>query len=369
MTLDELRGDLDALTGDDKGTADARAAVVKKAVAAIAIEDAWRGMTALLRDALANNPQQLRDVAKAALLRDADDAAWRRVNAIIERGDPSAPSDATFNDAWTKRPPEPVLWHGDNTLVAAGEVALLSSAGGLGKSFLTLQLAIAGATAAEAGKPSGSDCGLSVRAGPVLLANYEDTPVRMAQRIKMRLLDPSAPPEHLHHVAPDGLGPLYAVDAAGSNRAPAPTTDWHRLWTSVERIKPSLVVVDPASSALAGASTSDDLAVRGFMRALAAEAERTGCAVLVVAHDTKAARNLSKGGDDPGAGAVAGSAAWQDSARAVLYMAKDADTGNRKLRCVKANYGRAGWEVALAEHTRKGGAFLGFKAEEAGKWS
>ena len=33
-----------------------------------------------------------------------------------------------------------------------------------------------------------------------------------------------------------------------------------------------------------------------------------GCGVLLVAHDTKAARNLAMAGQDPGAGAVAGSA-------------------------------------------------------------
>ena len=48
---------------------------------------------------------------------------------------------------------------------------------------------------------------------------------------------------------------------------------------------------------------------RTFLRLLSQEAATAGCGVLLVAHDTKSARNLAMAGQDPGAGAVAGSAA------------------------------------------------------------
>ena len=68
-----------------------------------------------------------------------------------------------------------------------------------------------------------------------------------------------------------------------------------------------------------------------------------------------------RAGEDPGAGAVAGSATWYDAARGVLYMARDGD--RRSLRCIKANYGRSGWSVDLHERLDMNGRFCGFEAK------
>ena len=62
--------------------------------------------------------------------------------------------------------------------------------------------------------------------------------------------------------------------------------------------------------------------MRAFLRALTAETSAAGAGVLLVAHDTKAARNAAARGEDPGAGVVAGSAAWYDGARGVLVLAR-----------------------------------------------
>ena len=77
----------------------------------------------------------------------------------------------------------------------------------------------------------------------------------------------------------------------------------------------SMVVIDPASAALDSVSMNESGPVRAFMGALAREAKAAGCGVLVVAHDTKAARNAARDGGDRGAGAVAGSATWFDAPR------------------------------------------------------
>ena len=66
-------------------------------------------------------------------------------------------------------------------MLSIGEVALLSGAGGSGKSYLGLALAKA---AAEATGDSGTALGLRVRAGPVVLVSYEDSPVRLATRLE-----------------------------------------------------------------------------------------------------------------------------------------------------------------------------------------
>ena len=112
-----------------------------------------------------------------------------------------------------------------------------------------------------------------------------------------------------------------------------------------------LVVIDPVSAALADVDTAQTGPVRSFLRALTAEATAAGAGVLLVAHDTKAARDASRRGDDAGAGVVAGSAAWFDGARGVLSLVVDPEpeSSDRLLTCVKANYGRTGWGARLTE--------------------
>ena len=122
---------------------------------------------------------------------------------------------------------------------------------------------------------------------------------------------------------------------------------WERLWREIKATAPALVIVDPASAALADADTSQTGPARTFLRLCSQEAATAGC-VLLVAHDTKSARNLAMAGQDPGAGAVAGSAAWYDGARGVLTLVPDPTArGERLLVAIKANYGRTGWGAQL----------------------
>ena len=62
-----------------------------------------------------------------------------------------------------------------------------------------------------------------------------------------------------------------------------------------------LVVIDPVSAALADVSTIETGPVRSFLRALTAEATAASAGVLLVAHDTKAAHDATRRGDDAGA--------------------------------------------------------------------
>lgn len=95
---------------------------------------------------------------------------------------------------------------------------------------------------------------------------------------------------------------------------------------------------------------SESAPVRAFLGRLRQEAEAGGFGVLVVAHNTKSARNEEAAGGNPGAGVVAGSAAWYDAARAVLSMRRDpANPEARLVALVKANYAASGWGVRLEE--------------------
>ena len=86
--------------------------------------------------------------------------------------------------------------------------------------------------------------------------------------------------------------------------------------------------------------------------------------MLLVAHDTKDARNLAMAGQDPGAGAVAGSAAWYDGARGVLTLVPDPTASDsRLLVAIKANYGRTGWGAQLTERYDEAGLFRGLELQ------
>ena len=120
-----------------------------------------------------------------------------------------------------------------------------------------------------------------------------------------------ANPEPLFQTDPESRGAVTRCDA------------WPRLWEEIKAARPALVIVDPVSAALADADTSQTGPARTFLGLLSQEAATAGCGVLLVAHDTKSARNLAMAGQDPGAGAVAGSAAWYDGARGVLTLVPD----------------------------------------------
>ena len=155
-------------------------------------------------------------------------------------------------------------------------------------------------------------------------------PARVAQRLKW--MNENAVPAGLH-LWPDPE-PIWvaAADRSGESRA---GNQWDALWREIRAIGARLVVVDPVSSALTDVSTTETGPVRAFLRALTREATPDdddgwqGCGVLLVAHDTKAARNALARGEDPGAGVVAGSAAWYDGARGVL-SADARPTGKRR---------------------------------------
>jgi len=288
--------------------------------------------------------------------------------AVFEAAAQPAPVVCDLADYQTEPQPAPVLWrdpepsepHGADVdaVLSVGECAILASAGGLGKSTWTLEVATAAADAAILSQPYGAACGLRVAAGPVVLVSYEDAPARIAHRL--RWMHPGgAVPSGAFHCAPDPA-PVWTAGDGGESR---PGAWWPALWRAVRTIGARLVVIDPVSAALADVSTSETGPVRAFLRALTREAAPAdgwpGCGVLLVAHDTKAARNAVAEGRDPGAGIVAGSAAWYDGARGVLALARDPASDDRLIECVKANYGRTGWGARLIERLGPGGAFRG----------
>ena len=247
-----------------------------------------------------------------------------------------------------------------------GEVAILAGQGGMGKSFLTLRFALAAADGCEK-----AVCGMRITEGPVLLSSYEDDPSEIARRLgRMREADNEKRPLPDNLLIREDAVPLFTADPKSHGKVEPDKAGWNPLWREVEESKPVLVIIDPAKNALADVSASEAGAVAKFLAEVAKNAKRFNCGVLIVAHDTKAARNAVATGGDPMSGVVSGSAAWTDSARSVLYFWKsprhfDARTGKdsfRILECVKANYTATGWSVLLAEETiGDRNIFAGFK--------
>jgi len=125
------------------------------------------------------------------------------------------------------------------------------------------------------------------------------------------------------------------------------------------------VVVDPVLAAFNGDDTRVS-AVRSFLDAVRQEAEPLGAGVLMIAHTTKAARKTQDDGSDPGA--VSGSAAWTDAARAALLLSREGDGDLWRLDSIKANHsptvklslcaqyqddGLGGFELATADQDGK----------------
>ena len=282
--------------------------------------------------------------------------------AVAPTADALAPRLTPLETARDEPEPASVLWRDadgrfTDAVLSVGEVALLSGEGGLGKSYVTLALAVAGALAADLKLNHGAACGLRVAPSPVVLVSYEDAPARMFGRLRRMGNEEEA--VHLH-TARHPM-PLWTADGnrGGASRAAA---WWDDLWRYVREVGARLVVIDPASAALADVSPGESGPVRAFFRELTAEADRAAAGVLIVTHSTKAARNAVRTGDDPGAGVVSGSAAWYDGARGVLTLTALPDNpAARILECVKANYGRKGWAAVLHEFTTDRGDFAGLQ--------
>lgn len=335
-----------------------------RAAVAAAAADAPAQALALVRAAY----EALPDGATPDAIVAAEADAWRDMPrdaraAILAEPDRPAATLAQPLAAWRDAPePDAVLWRHDDArrnpwpLVSVGEPAILSGAGGTGKSYASLAMAL---SAAQAGaKAEGNALGFGVRGGPVLIAAYEDSGPRLAGRVSRIAGGKGNVPWDELHVLADA-GPLFATGGLHRPGEASPAPAWSALWEAAAAIHPSLIILDPAAELIDGADANQPGPVRAFMRALAAESERHDAGVLIVAHDTKGNRAETRDGGRPGAGAVAGSAAWQDRARAIAFMGPD--PAGRRIEIIKANHGRDGWGVTLAAKQGRFGDFAGWR--------
>ena len=294
---------------------------------------------------------------------------------LIRRGGPTAPKATNLWDGVTGERPEPILTAAGKrgSVLTVGNVCLLSGEGGIAKSALALGLAVGIAQLHD--QERGEICGLfEGRGGPALLATFEDHPTVTAWRARCLIgtltndaISQQQTLRRVHVLDLAGRALFGPRDDGGRyNERPGRLAGWWDLWSEARRIKPRLIVIDPALAAYVGEANAP-APVREFLTALATEAAELNTGVLLLAHSNKAARRTGsqqkpKPEDLLDPGHVGGSTAWTDGVRGVLAMAwkPGGDAGERALTITKANYGPARLTCDLNAIRHEKSAIVGF---------
>lgn len=214
--------------------------------------------------------------------------------------------------------PERVSWLWPDR-IPCGKLTIIDGDPSTGKSTLTLDLAarVTTGVAWPDGAPGGPP-------GDVLLLSAEDGP---GDTIRPRLDAAGADVSRVHL-----LEAVPLVDDKGIVRMAFPSVP--RDVDHIERIvrlrRVRLLVVDVLMAYLTGDSHKDQ-EVRGALAPLAAMAERTGCAVIVIRH-------LNKSGGSNALYRGGGSIGIIGAARAAYLVARDAEDPDRRIvACEKLN--------------------------------
>lgn len=260
---------------------------------------------------------------------------------------------------WTADP-EPREWLAGGWL-PAGRVALLTGAGGGGKSLLALQLA-AGIAAGDR-NPLHCDPRGDAAEGPMLdgepgtavFATWEDEPAEVLRRLAWAGVDRAALGDRLHVLDLAGAGALWGPGPDSLEAGPTPAGD--ALESHVRDARPRLVVIDPTAGAFA-ANENARAEVRAWLSHLGALAADTGAAVVLIAHPPKTEHAFS------------GSTDWRGGVRALWTLGPEDARGwtgapnkhgnpkdpakGRALTLDKANYAKDGRRAWLRLHVVNG---------------
>jgi RecA-family ATPase len=244
----------------------------------------------------------------------------------------------------------------------SGEVAMLAAGGGVGKTTLACQLALAVAT-------GGPFCGMRVvRPGSVLLALGEEDEEEMRRKLHLTSramqLDVALRATAASRIA---LLPLVGQSARllvgeRGRFTPAPLLEALRSYLATNASDWRLVVVDPFSRFCAPEAETDNAVASETVQAMASLAKVPGApTVLVLHHVNKEAR----AGGPPNVNAVRGAGALTDESRWAAVMWQDEhDAMTVHLAVRKSNYAQPGPSIVLRRE-RGGVLRLASPAERA----
>lgn len=204
------------------------------------------------------------------------------------------------------------LWHGR---IALGKVTLIAGDPGLGKSFLTLDIA----ARVSSGSPWPDASTIKTTPGGVVLLSAEDG---VADTIRPRL-----------DAAGADVRRIVALQAVRRNYKEGPAKEsTFSLETDIQALEDAilavpgcrLVIIDPITAYLGATDSHKNAEIRGLLAPLSALAAKHSVAVLCVTH-------LNKSASGPAIYRAIGSIAFAAAARAVWAVTKDNDDPRRRL--------------------------------------
>ncbi len=253
------------------------------------------------------------------------------------------------------RDPEPERKWIVEDVIPDETLTLLTGNGGIGKTTLAEQLAVAM-------RIDGDWLGMKVTQGPVLFVTSEDD--RKDVNLNLRAILKAEGKSLAHcpdlHILP--LADRDACLAAPSTKlgAIAATPLWHAMVRVVERCKSRLVIFD-ALADLFGGEENSRRHVRGFIVLLKRLAIQQRLAVVLIAHPSLAGMNSGSG--------FSGSTDWHNGPRARLYFeqpkdkeGKAFDDDLRTLTVKKIQYAKEGTVFRL----RRQAGFFVYEGKESG---
>jgi len=209
--------------------------------------------------------------------------------------------------------PEPILWLWPQR-IAKGKLTLLVGDPGLGKSFITLDIASRLSRGADWPDVPHTE------QGPVIILSAEDG---IADTIRPRLDALGGGSENIYI--------LQAIRQGDQEKSISLTTDLRSLESFIQEVSAKLIVIDPLSAYLGRTDSRMDSEVRGVLGPIASLAERTGTAILGVMH-------LNKASDKRAIYRTNGSIGFVGAARIVMMVAKDQTHEERRfLGIIKTN--------------------------------
>ena len=236
---------------------------------------------------------------------------------------------------WAHQDPPERAWFIDG-LIPAGTVTLLSGDGGVGKSLLALQIAIASALGIDT-------LGLNPKPGGVFYVGAEDDEDEFKRRVYDVCRALGARREDLEDMEVLLLAGRDALlSVAEKDGTMKPTVLWHQIKEHIRDFDPGLVILDTQAD-LFGGDEIKRAQVRAFVAMLRQIAIETGAAIVLLSHPSVSGMQTGTG--------TSGSTAWSNSVRSRLYLTKpegkEVDPNARVLRTMKSNYASVGDELKL----------------------
>ena len=255
------------------------------------------------------------------------------------KADEAPPSQFLPASSLDGQPVPPREWHVEG-LIPCATVSMLCGDGGIGKSLLALQLAVA---TAAGGRPwIGRPCA----GGGALYFSAEDDKGEMHRRLADIVQAEALALADLDRLILRSLAGEDALLAVHNPRtnALAATPLFDELDAHLGAERPALAVLDTLADLHSGPENDRSVA-RQFIGLLRGLAIRHECAVLLLAHPSLAGMTSGSGSS--------GSTAWNASVRSRLYLervvhgSEEADPDRRRLVVKKSNYGPLDLEIIV----------------------